>query len=85
MAPITFQKYLATITVKMGEYAGYQLFHAISHDNNPNTVHFMYFPDHNVEANQVLNVLPCILSKRILVNPNDLITRSGIEQATMGI
>ena len=29
--------------------------------------------------------MPCILSEELLINPNNFITRSGIERATMGI
>ena len=50
------------MTAKIVEYARDQLFHAISRDNDPTTVHFMYFPRHKVEANQVLNLLPFVLS-----------------------
>ena len=45
----------------------------------------MYFIHHKVESTQVLNVISCILSEELLVNPNNCITRSGINQATMGI
>ena len=45
----------------------------------------MYFSYHKLGANQFINVIPCILSEEILVNPNDFITRSGIDQATMCI
>ena len=38
-----------------------------------------------MEATQVLNVLPCIISEELLAKTNNLITISGIEQATMGI
>ena len=83
--PITLWQYLANITVKTGKYARDKLFHAISHDKNPTTVHFVYFPHNKVLTTQVLNRLPCILSEELIINPNDSITRSGIEQATMGI
>ena len=69
----------------MGKYVGDQIFHAISRDNNPITIHFIYFPHHKVEATQVINGLPCIISKELLVNPKIFITRSGIEQAIMCI
>ena len=75
--PITFRKYLANMTEETGKYAGDQLFHAISCDNGPTTVNFMYFPHNKVEATQVLNVLPCIISEEIPINTNDFITRSG--------
>ena len=45
----------------------------------------MYFPHNKVEATQVLDRLTCILSEELLVNPNNFITISGIERATMGI
>ena len=45
----------------------------------------MYFTHHKVEAAQVLNWLPCIISEEQLINPSEVITRSGIDQATMGI
>ena len=67
------------MTAKIGKYAGDKLSYAISHDNDPTTVHFIYFSHHKLEANQVLNELTCIISEEILVNPNDFITRSGIE------
>ena len=46
--PITFQQYLANITAKTGMYYGDQLFHAISRDKDPTTIHFMYCPDYKV-------------------------------------
>ena len=73
------------MTTKMGKHAGDRLFHAISRDKDTTNVHFIYFPHHKVEATHVLNRLPCILSEEILTKPNNLITRSGIERATMGI
>ena len=73
------------MTVKTGKYVGDQLLHAISCDNDTAIVNFMYFPHHMVEATQVLNGIPCILSEELLFNPNDFINRSGIEQATMSI
>ena len=73
------------MTAKTGKYAGDQLLHTISCDNDPTTVQFMYLPHHMVEANQVLNGLPCILYEELLINPNDFITRSGVERANMGI
>ena len=82
---IAFRKYLANITAKMGKYARDQLFHEISHDNDPTTIHFMYFPHHKVEATQVINGLPCILYEELPVNSKFSISRSGIEQDTMGI
>ena len=45
----------------------------------------MYFTHHKVEATQVLNWLLCILSEKLLINPNGFITRSGIKRATMGV
>ena len=36
---ITLRQYLANMTGKTGKYAVDQLFHAISRDNNPTTVH----------------------------------------------
>ena len=62
---------------------GDQLLHTLTCDNDTTTVHFMYFPHHMVEATQVLNGIPCILSEEILFNPNDFITRSGIKQGTI--
>ena len=44
--PITFRQYVASITSKMGEYARDQLFHAISCENDPTTVHVMHFTHH---------------------------------------
>ena len=73
------------MTAKRGKYAGDQLFHKISRDDNTTTVQLMYFTHNKVESTQVLNRLPCILPKELLVNPNIFITRSGIKQATMGI
>ena len=46
--PITFRKYLANITAKTGKYALDQLFHAVSHDNDPTTLQFTYFPHHKI-------------------------------------
>ena len=37
------------------------------------------------KATQVLNRVPWILYKELLVNPNKIITKSRIKQATMGI
>ena len=61
--PITFRQYLANMTVKIGKYAGDKLYHAISRDNNPTTVNFMFSPHHKVEATQDLNGLLCIIYK----------------------
>ena len=83
--PITFRQYFANMTTKTGKYAGDQLFQAISRDSDPTTKLFMCFTHHKVEANQVLNGLPCILSEELLVNPNYYISISGIEQSTTGI
>ena len=71
--PIIFQLYLANMTAKTGKYYGDQLFHAISFDNNPTTINFMYCPDYKVEATQVINGLPCILSEEALANPKLLL------------
>ena len=46
--PIIFQQYLANMTAKTGKYYGDQLFHAISRDNDPTTIHSMYFPDYKL-------------------------------------
>ena len=73
------------MTAKTGKYTGYQLFHEISYDNNPTTVHFMYFPHHKVEATQDFNGMPCIIYEDLLIKTNDFITISGIEIYTMGI
>ena len=73
------------MTEKMVKYARDQLIHSIYHDNDTTTVHFMYFPHHKLEANQVLNGLICIIYEDLIVNHNSYITRSGIYQATMGI
>ena len=73
------------MTAKTEKYTRDQLFHAISCDNNPTTVHFMYFRNHKVEAIKVLKRRPCILFEELLINPNIFITISGIEQSTMGI
>ena len=83
--PITLRRYLANMTTKTVKYDRDQLLHAISHDNNPTTVNFIYFTHHKVEETQVLNGLTCILSEELLLNPNYFMTRSGIEQANMGI
>ena len=69
----------------MVKYTGDQLFHAISCENNPDTIHFMYFPHHKVEATQVINRLPLILYEELLINPNGFMTRLGIYRATIGI
>ena len=53
--PIAFQQYLANITAKTVKYAGDQLFFAISHDKDSNTVYFMYLYHNKVEVTQVLN------------------------------
>ena len=73
------------MTAKTGKYAGEQLFHAISRDNDPTTVQLMYFPHHNIEATQFLNVMPCIIYEKLLIKPRNFITISGIERSTMGI
>ena len=83
--PITFRKYVSNVTAKTGKYAGDPLFHAIPRDKNSTTVNFMYFPHHRLEATKVLNVLTCILSEELLINPNNFITKSGIERGTIGI
>ena len=41
--PISLQRYLANMTENIENYARYQIFHAISGDSNPTTVHFMFF------------------------------------------
>ena len=46
--PITFRQYLANMTAKIVKHSRDQLFHAISRDNNPTTVYFMYFPHEKV-------------------------------------
>ena len=83
--PITLQQYLANMTAKTEKYSGDKLFHAISRDNNPATVQFMYFSRNKVEATQVFNGIPRILSEELLINPSNFITISGIYRATMGI
>ena len=45
----------------MGKYAGDQLFHVISGDNDHTTINVMYSPHHTVESNQVIRGPPCIL------------------------
>ena len=45
----------------------------------------MHFPHHKIETTQVLNGRHCILLEELLINPNNLITISGIDQATMVI
>ena len=82
--PIMFQQYLSNMNAKTGNKSVDKLFHTISHENDPITVHFMYFSHHKVEATQVLNGIPCILSEELLVNPNNFITISGIQWDTMG-
>ena len=72
-APTTFQQYLANMTAKTVKYSRDQLFYAISRDNDPTTVQFMYFPHRKLEATQVLNILFCILSEELLVNPNNVL------------
>ena len=83
--PVTFPKYLANLTAKTGKYAGDQLFHAISRDNDPTTVYFMYFTHHEVSSDQVLNRLPYILYEELLITPNYSIVISVIKQAAIGI
>ena len=61
------------MTAKTVKYVGDKLFRTISPENIPNKIHFIYFPQYRVEANQVLNVLPCILSDEILIDPNNFI------------
>ena len=73
------------MTAKMGKYSGDQLSHAISRDNDPSTVRFMYFPCHKLEATHDFNKPPCIISEELLINTSYFITRLGIEQASMGI
>ena len=73
------------MTAKTEKYTRDQLFHAISCDNNPTTVHFMYFRNHKVEAIKVLKRRPCILFEELLIKPRNLITGSVIERATMDI
>ena len=73
------------MTAKTQKYARNKLFHTISHDNDPTTVNCMYFTHHRVEATQVLNRLPYIISEELLVNLKNFINRSGVERATMGI
>ena len=46
---------------------------------------FMYFIHRKLGSTQVLNILPYIISEDLLINPNNLITRSGIEKDTMSI
>ena len=65
---------------KTVKYAGDQLFHTISRDNNPTTLHFMYYPHHEVDVNQVLNGLPCIFYEELLVNRNAFITISVLSK-----
>ena len=83
--PIMLQQYLANMTAKTVKYARDQLFHEIPRVNNPTTVHVMHFNHHKVESTQVLNGLPFILDEYLLINHNNFITKSGIEQATMDI
>ena len=83
--PITFRHYLANMTAKTGNYARDKLFYATSLENNPITLHFMYFPHHMVEATKVINRLPYIIAEELLVNPNNFITISVIYRATMVI
>ena len=45
----------------------------------------MHFPHNKVEATKVLNILPFIITKEILINPKNCMNRSGIEKATMGL
>ena len=66
------------MTAKTGKYDRDKLFQTKSRDKDPTNIHFMYFSHHNVEATQVLSVLPYIISEDLLVNPNNFITRSGI-------
>ena len=73
------------MTENTGNYFGYQLFHAITRDNDTTTVHFMYFPHHKVGKTQFLNRLTCILSEELLVKPNYFIIISGIKRAAMSI
>ena len=73
------------MTAKTGKYSGDQLLRAISHDKNPTTLHFMYFPHHKLEANQVINRLTCILSEGIIINTKNSIRISGIESNAVDI
>ena len=63
----------------MGKYSGDQLFHSIFRYNYQNTIHIINFPHHKVEATQVLNGIPYILSEELLIKPNNFIIISGIE------
>ena len=63
------------MTAKMGKYNINQIFHAISHDNNPTIIHFMFPPNNKVEATQVLNGLPFMIAEKILFNHKKFITR----------
>ena len=60
---------------KMGKYAGDKLFHAISLDNDPTILHFMFHPHHKVETTHILNGLQCILAEELPVNSKEFITR----------
>ena len=73
------------MNAKTGKYSGDRLFHAIYRENDPTRVNFMYLPHNKVETTKICNGVPCVLFEELLVNPNNLITRSGIEISTMGI
>ena len=66
-------------------YVGDLLFHAISRDNTRTIMYFIYLIHYKVDSTQFLNVLPCILSKKLLINHNAFITKSWIEKVTLGI
>ena len=80
-----FQEYLANMAENTEKCARDQLFHTLSRDNDPTTLHFMLFTCHKVKSTQVINGIPSILYEELLVNPNEFVTRSGIKRATMGV
>ena len=59
--PSTFRQYVASMTANMVTYARDQLFHTLCRNNDPTTVHFLYFPHNNLEATYVINGLLCIV------------------------
>ena len=72
--PITFQQYLANMTAKMGKYAGDQLLHAMSCDNNPTTEYFMYLTRHKVNQPKSSTGYPVFSMKSYSSNPTISLT-----------
>ena len=62
----------------MGDNKGGQLFHAVCRGNDATRGNFLYYPQHNTEVAHVLNVLPCIISDKLGINPVEFITQAGM-------